>query len=61
VVEGDLLAIYFALGDMDKTFYYVERYIEKRIAPASYFLQYPSFKELRKDPRYKELIKREGI
>lgn len=61
VTEGDLIAIHFALGDMDKAFYYIERYIERRIAPASYFLRYPAFKELWKDPRFEELMKRVGV
>jgi len=61
VIDGDLVAIYYALGDMEKAFYHIERYIEKRTVPVSFFLEYPAFKELRKDPRYEELMKREGI
>ena len=58
VVEGDLMAIWFALGDIDKVFYHMNRYVEKRVTPITYFLQYPSFKELKEDPRYKELIEK---
>jgi adenylate cyclase len=61
VIDGDLVAIYYALGDMDEAFNHIERYIEKRIVPPTFFLQYPPFKELRKDPRYEELKKRSGL
>jgi adenylate cyclase len=61
VVDGDLMGIWFALGNMDKVFYYMNRYVERRIAPITYFLQYPAFKKLREDPRYQELKKKIGV
>lgn len=55
IVDGDLVGIWFALGDMDKVFYYVSQCVEKRTAPVNYFLEYPVFKGLAKDPRYAAL------
>lgn len=51
VLDADLVGIWYALGDMDKVFYHINQCVEKRIAPVNYFLEYPEFKELKKDPR----------
>jgi adenylate cyclase len=58
VIDADLVAIWYALGNMDKVFYHISQCVEKRTAPVDYFLQYPVFKELAKDPRYEELKSR---
>ena len=42
---------------MDKVFYHISECVEKRTAPVDYFLQYPVFKDLAKDPRYEALKK----
>lgn len=55
VLDADLVGIWFALGDMDKVFHHISQCVIKRIAPVNYFLEYPEFKELSKDPRYAEL------
>lgn len=55
VLDADLVGIWLALGDMDKVFYHIYQCIEKRTAPVNFFLEYPPFKELRKDPRYGQL------
>jgi len=55
VIDGDLVAIWLALGDNDKVFYHIRQCIEKRTAPINFFLQYPPFRILRDDPRYHEL------
>jgi adenylate cyclase len=55
VIDADLVGIWYALGNMDKAFYHITQCVEKRTAPVDYFLQYPVFKELAKDPRYVEL------
>lgn len=55
VIDADLVGIWYALGNMDKVFYHISQCVEKRTAPVDYFLQYPVFKELAKDPRYEEL------
>lgn len=55
VVDGDLVSIWMALGNMDKVFYHIHQCIVKRTAPVNYFLEYPPFKALKDDPRYQEL------
>ena len=55
VVDGDLVAVWLAVGNFDKVFYHIHQSIEKRTAPINFFLQYPPFKVLRNDPRYHEL------
>jgi adenylate cyclase len=58
VIDGDLVGIYFALGDMDKAFYHINQCIEKRVGPPEYYLEYPMLRKLKKDPRYKALLER---
>jgi hypothetical protein len=55
VVDGDLVAVWLAVGNFDKGFYHIRQCIEKRTAPINFFLQYPAFKILKEDPRYHEL------
>ena len=61
VVDADLSAAWFALDDYDKTFYYINQCIDKRMGPVNYFLQYPAFKGIKEDPRYEEIKKRMGV
>ena len=61
VIDGDLAGVWFSLGDWDKTFYYLNQCIDKRIGPVSYFLEYPPYKEFKKDPRYKLLKERLNV
>jgi len=46
---------------MDKTFYHLNQCIDKRLGPVSYFLGYPPYESVRKDPRCIELLKRQGF
>jgi TolB-like protein/Tfp pilus assembly protein PilF len=55
VVDADLVGIWYALGDMEKVFYHINQCVLKRTAPVNFFLEYPVFKELKKDPRYQDL------
>lgn len=57
VFDADLAGMWFALGDMDRVFYHINQCVQKRIAPVNFFLEYPVFRDLRKDPRYIELKK----
>ncbi|HTE34861.1 MAG TPA: adenylate/guanylate cyclase domain-containing protein [Chryseolinea sp.] len=57
VIDADLVTIWYGLGDIDKTLYYIRQCMQKRMAPINYFIQYPLFKSLREDARYKELVK----
>jgi adenylate cyclase len=52
VLDGDLVGIWFALGDMNKVFYHIQQCVIKRIVPVGYFLEYPPFEGLKKDPRF---------
>jgi adenylate cyclase len=61
VIDADLAAVWFGLGDMDKTFYYLNQCIDKRMGPVNYFLEYPAYKGIKDDPRYEELKKRTGV
>jgi tetratricopeptide (TPR) repeat protein len=60
-IDPDLAAAWFGLGNFDKAFYYLNQAIDKRLGPVSYFLEYPQFKVAKKDPRYKELLRRQGF
>jgi len=55
VIDADFVGVWFALGDMEKVFYYINQCVEKRAAPVNLFLQYPVFKGLAGDPRYEAL------
>lgn len=57
VLDGDLAGIWFAVGDYDKVFYHINRCIERRASPVNFFLEYPGFEALKKDPRYWALKK----
>ncbi len=61
VIDGDLAGAWLGLNDLDKTFYYLNQCIDKRMGPVSYFLQYPPFKAIRNDPRYEEIKRRMGL
>jgi len=56
VVDGDLLIIWWALGNIDKVIYYFEKGIAKRISAITYFLNYPPVRGLTDDPRIKKLL-----
>ena len=58
VVDGDLMVLWCALGNLDKVFYYINQCFEKRLAPVNILLEHPFFNELKKDPRYEELKKK---
>jgi TolB-like protein/class 3 adenylate cyclase/Tfp pilus assembly protein PilF len=61
VLDGDLVGMYFAIGDYDKVFYHIKRCIDRRAAPVNFFLEYPVFAELKNDPRYWELKKEQSL
>ena len=60
-VDADIAAIWFGLGNLDKTFHYLNRCLDKRLGPVSYFLQYPPYRGVKNDPRYLDLLKRQGF
>jgi adenylate cyclase len=61
VIAADLASAWFAIGNYDKGFYYINECIDKRMGPVNYFLEYPVFREIKKDPRYLEIKKKMGL
>jgi len=61
VIDGDLAAIWLSLEDLDKTFYYLNECIEKRMGPVACFIEYPPYKLVKADPRFEELKAKMGI
>jgi adenylate cyclase len=61
VVDGDLAAVWLGIGDIDKTYYYLNECIDKRMGPVACFIEYPPYKVVKEDPRFEELKKRMGI
>ncbi len=58
IVDADLAASWFALGDMDRSFYYLNQCIDKKMGPVEFFLEYPAYRGVKDDPRYIEFKKR---
>ena len=56
VVDGDLLIIWWALGDMDKVIYYFEKGISKRLSAINYFLNYPPVRGLMDHPKIRKIV-----
>jgi TolB-like protein len=56
VVDGDLLVIWWALGNMDKVVHYFEKSMAKRISAVNYFLNYPPVRGLVDHPKIKQII-----
>jgi adenylate cyclase len=61
VTDSELAGVWFGLGNLDKTFYYLNQCVDKRMVPVNYFLEYPIYKGIKDDPRYTELMKRTGV
>ena len=61
VVDMDLAAVWYGLGNMDKTFYYINQCVDKRMGPINFFMESPSFKGIKNDPRYEEFKKRVSL
>jgi adenylate cyclase len=59
VVDADLAAAWWALGDVDKSFYYLHRCVDKRMGPVAFYMEYPAYRGIKKDPRYAALRKRQ--
>ena len=58
VMDADIAAVWLGLGNHDKTFEYLNRCIDKRMGPVSYFVEYPPYRAIKSDPRYIDLKKR---
>ena len=56
VIDGDLLIVWWALGNMDKVLYYFEKSVVKKVSGLNWFLNYPPVRGIADDPRIKKLI-----
>jgi tetratricopeptide (TPR) repeat protein len=61
VIDADLAGAWFSLGDLDKTFYHLQQCIDKRMGPVNFFLEYPAYEGIKKDPRYNDIITQLGL
>jgi hypothetical protein len=61
----DFAFVYSGLGDYDRAFEYLNKTYEQRIGIAClgmiFCIRYPMLKELKADPRFKELTSKMGI
>ncbi|HET9744083.1 MAG TPA: tetratricopeptide repeat protein [Chitinophagaceae bacterium] len=56
IVDGDLMIIWWAMGDIDKVLYYFGKSIGKRFSAVNFFLNYPPVRGLANEPEIKKLI-----
>lgn len=59
VIDADIAAVWFALGENDIGFDHLFQCVEKHMGPVSYLLEYPPYKGIKDDPRYMEIRKKE--
>ena len=57
VIDGDLVVVWWGLGNMDKVLYYMERAIGKRASAMNSFINFPPMKGIKDDPRAMKLIR----
>jgi adenylate cyclase len=60
-LQGDLAICYAALGDMEKTFYYLNAAYEKHVATLFFGLRYPLNELVKKDERYWQVLDKLGL
>jgi adenylate cyclase len=61
VIDSDMAAVWYSLGNLDKTFYYLNQCVDKRMGPVSYILEFPAYQGIKDDPRYDEMRKKIGV
>jgi TolB-like protein/Tfp pilus assembly protein PilF len=57
-MDGDLLMVWWALGDKEKTFQYLSSCINKDLNTIYYYLEYPMMIGIKEDPKVMELLQR---
>ena len=57
-MDGDLLMVWWALGDKEKTFQYINSCINKNLNTIYYYLEYPMMIGIKEDPRVMELLQK---
>ncbi|MBD0366419.1 MAG: tetratricopeptide repeat protein [Flavisolibacter sp.] len=60
VMDGDLMLVWWGLGNKEKFYYHAEQSMEKRMLPFFYF-ESPIMKELKSDSWYAEMKKKVGL
>jgi tetratricopeptide (TPR) repeat protein len=61
VIDADLAGVWFGLGNIDKTFHYLNQCIDKGMGGSvNYVMEYPAYNGIKDDPRYNEIRKRTG-
>ncbi len=53
--------VYSGLGDLDESFKWLERSIDEREVFVGWFRLYPTFENLRKDPRFEKFLERANL
>jgi adenylate cyclase len=61
VIDADLAGTWYGIDDLDKTFYYLNQCVDKRMGPVAFFLEYPAYDGIKNDPRYKQLREKMGL
>ena len=57
-MDGDLLMIWWALGDREKVFHYISNCFEKGLNSIFYYLEYPMMNGIKEYPEIKDLIEK---
>ena len=60
-LQGDLAICHAALGDMDKTFYYLNAAYEKHVGTIFFGIRYPFNEFLKKDERFWQVLDKMGL
>jgi len=53
--------VYLALGNKDEALAWMEKDVDERSSWAGYYTVYPTFDELRSEPRFKAMLKRMNL
>ena len=57
-MDGDLLMVWWALGDKEKTFQYISSCFNKNLNTIYYYLEYPMMMGIKEVPKVIELLQR---
>jgi TolB-like protein/Flp pilus assembly protein TadD len=60
-LDFDFVTLHAALGEYDEAFRYLEAAADRRLAEVLFSVNSPLWRELRKDHRYREVIRRYGL
>lgn len=60
VVDGDIMVVWWALGNKEKVLHYAHQCIEKRMLPF-YYMEMPIMRGVENEPWYMDLRKKVGL